>query len=416
MVCRLLTFRIVIFAASFHRIRTAFSYGARKLGQILVLQSELIPNEIYGFFKNTLGRNGRGFRPDIATTGECHHSFGTAKDILEKIPTVSISYRIGDETGTPHDLSKSLGENGSYVTNGPTRSSNYLPGSHNTASSTVRPSHFVHHGLKQRSLFYQENGNGGSEKCDVDCYIDHEMEQLSYFPAKTSNLVDRSLIQSQVHVKNQLPTLYSYANVNNLTADKSQSAVYVGKQRLPPVSLMLPDLSGDLDLQFRCLRQVQYHLEYLFDGFLQSVQEAFSDGKFQKSPFHMPTFNILLDADTALPGLLLSSSVQSNERELSPVSCSTEAVSQHSQDEDPWDVACQQNISFPSGKETPSNGFSPSSYADSDSSVSWCCSSEDGPEMHGADTSIPRKVWSVFFSHLILCLTIILILTRGCIF
>jgi hypothetical protein len=124
----------------------------------------------------------------------------------------------------------------------------------------------------------------------------------------------------------------------------------------------------------------------------------------------------LLDADTALPGLLLSSSVQSNERELSPVSCSTEAVSQHSQDEDPWDVACQQNISFPSGKETPSNGFSPSSYADSDSSVSWCCSSEDGPEMHGADTSIPRKVWSVFFSHLILCLTIILILTRGCIF
>jgi hypothetical protein len=106
MVSRLLTFRIVIFAASFHRIRTAFSYGARKLGQILVLQSELIPNEIYGFFMNTLGRSGRGFRPDIATTGECHRSFGTGKDNLEEIPTVSISYRKGHETGTPHDFKK----------------------------------------------------------------------------------------------------------------------------------------------------------------------------------------------------------------------------------------------------------------------------------------------------------------------
>ncbi|KAF0913647.1 hypothetical protein E2562_023751 [Oryza meyeriana var. granulata] len=39
--------------------------NAEKLGQVLLLQSELIPDEIYGFFKNTLNRIGSGVRPDI---------------------------------------------------------------------------------------------------------------------------------------------------------------------------------------------------------------------------------------------------------------------------------------------------------------------------------------------------------------
>jgi hypothetical protein len=380
------------------------SYGAQKLGQILILQSELIPNEIYGFFKNTLGRNGRGSRPD-ASTGALHPSFGT---VLEERSIMSISYRKGDENSTPYDLSKCLGENGSYVTNAPSHFSNCLPGGHKTASSTdLRSSRFVHHGLKQHSLFYQENGNGGNEKCDMDCYVDHEMEQLSYCPAKTFDLDDRSSIQSQVHVSNQLPTLNSYANVNHLAISrKSWSDVHVKKQQVHPLSLRLSDLSGDLDLQFRCLRQVQYHLEYLFDGFLQSVQEAFFQWQVSERPFNIPTLSILLNADAGSP------SVESNGRKLSTDSCShsSEAVSQHSQDEDldPWDMACQQNISLPSGTDIPSNGLSPSSsYADSDSSVSGCCSSEDSPKMHGTDTSVSRKVRSAVYPYLIPCLTVV---------
>ncbi|GJN31401.1 hypothetical protein PR202_gb19796 [Eleusine coracana subsp. coracana] len=379
--------------ASFHRIRTALSFGARKLGQILMCQSEIIPNEICGFFKNTLGRNGRGFRPDVAGTGAFHSSFGTGKDILEELSSISISYRKGNENSTPHDPSKSLGDNGSYVTNGPTRFSSCLPEGHNTASSTdLWSSHLIHHGPKQYSLFCHENGTGGSEKCDVDCYMDPETKQLSYCTAKTFNSGDRALIR-------QRPILNSYADVNNLgTEKKSWIAPLMEKQRLPPLSLRLPDLSGDLDLQFRCLRQVQYHLEYLFDVFLQSVQEACSNDKFQKGPFHIPTLNILLDADAALPGLLLPSSVESNGMKLSPVSCSNSTISQHSQDEDPWDVACQQNISLPSVTDIPSNGLSPSSsYVGSDSSI---YSSEDSPERHETDTFFPRKSHNTYKEQL----------------
>ncbi|KAF8656566.1 hypothetical protein HU200_060627 [Digitaria exilis] len=51
--------------ANFYRIRSAFSYGAQKLGQILMLSPEFIHNEIYVFFTNTLKRHGKGERPDI---------------------------------------------------------------------------------------------------------------------------------------------------------------------------------------------------------------------------------------------------------------------------------------------------------------------------------------------------------------
>jgi hypothetical protein len=134
---------------------------------------------------------------------------------------------------------------------------------------------------------------------------------------------------------------------------------------------------------------------------LQSVQEAFFQWQVSERPFNIPTLNILLNADAGLPGILLSPSVESNGRKLSTDSCShsLEAVSQHSQDEDldPWDVSYQENISLPSGTEIPSNGLSPSSsYADSDSSVLWCCSSEDSPEMDGTDASIPRKGYDTY--------------------
>lgn len=234
--------------------------------------------------------------------------------------------------------------------------------------------------------------------------MDHETEQLSYCTAKNFDSDDTSLIQSRVHVNSQLPTLNSYADVNNLVTDKkSWSSPLVEKQRLPPLSSRLPDLSGDLDLQFRCLRQVQYHLEYLFDVFLQSVHEA-------SGPFQIPTLSILLDADAALPGLLLTSSVESDGMQLSPVSCShsPEAISQHSQDEDPWNVACQQNLSLPSDMDIPSNELSPSSsYVGSDSSI---YSSEESPEMHETDTFFPRKVRSIVYQYLILYLSVVSIL------
>ncbi|KAJ4971096.1 hypothetical protein NE237_004195 [Protea cynaroides] len=50
---------------NFYRIRSAFTYGARKLGRILLLPGESIEGELNKFFMNTLDRHGSGQRPDV---------------------------------------------------------------------------------------------------------------------------------------------------------------------------------------------------------------------------------------------------------------------------------------------------------------------------------------------------------------
>ncbi|XP_022925116.1 uncharacterized protein LOC111432455 [Cucurbita moschata] len=50
---------------NFYRIRSAFSFGARKLGFILSRPEENIVDEVCNFFFNTLDRHGGGQRPDV---------------------------------------------------------------------------------------------------------------------------------------------------------------------------------------------------------------------------------------------------------------------------------------------------------------------------------------------------------------
>ncbi|XWS09496.1 hypothetical protein CRYUN_Cryun40dG0089500 [Craigia yunnanensis] len=50
---------------NFYRIRSAFTYGARNLGQILSQAEESIADELRKFFLNTLDRHGSGQRPDV---------------------------------------------------------------------------------------------------------------------------------------------------------------------------------------------------------------------------------------------------------------------------------------------------------------------------------------------------------------
>lgn len=49
------------FVGNYYRIRSAFKYGARKLGRILLLPRERIADEIKRFFANTLERHGHSF-------------------------------------------------------------------------------------------------------------------------------------------------------------------------------------------------------------------------------------------------------------------------------------------------------------------------------------------------------------------
>ncbi|KAK1284798.1 hypothetical protein QJS10_CPB21g01570 [Acorus calamus] len=56
---------------NFYRIRSAFGYGARKLGRILLLPKEDIVGEVNKFFLNTLERHGSGHRPDVQDSEVC---------------------------------------------------------------------------------------------------------------------------------------------------------------------------------------------------------------------------------------------------------------------------------------------------------------------------------------------------------
>ncbi|URE15695.1 hypothetical protein MUK42_12502 [Musa troglodytarum] len=65
---------------NFYRIRSAFTYGARKLGQILLLPSESIANEVNLFFKSTLDRHGSGERPDVQDAASSRPDSATIDD------------------------------------------------------------------------------------------------------------------------------------------------------------------------------------------------------------------------------------------------------------------------------------------------------------------------------------------------
>ncbi|KAM0877607.1 hypothetical protein ACQ4PT_035387 [Festuca glaucescens] len=148
---------------------------------------------------------------------------------------------------------------------------------------------------------------------------------------------------------------------------------------------------GDLESQLRCLRQVQYNLEYLFDELLQPVKEASSDGNVDQDLFDILNRSILLSTDMTLPGLMLPSYTETDGRKLSPVSSHSTEVSQQSQDEDHWGAVFDLNAC---GIDVPSNGLSPSYFADSDISVSWCPTLEAVPTMHGTGLYTREKVGS----------------------
>ncbi|CAK9153767.1 unnamed protein product [Ilex paraguariensis] len=73
---------------NFFRIRSAFTYGARKLGQILLQPEENIDVELLKFFSNTLDRHGSGPRPDVQDSVPIfnHSRFEPAFSVSETKP------------------------------------------------------------------------------------------------------------------------------------------------------------------------------------------------------------------------------------------------------------------------------------------------------------------------------------------
>ncbi|XP_074286444.1 uncharacterized protein LOC141611733 isoform X2 [Silene latifolia] len=70
---------------NFHRIKSALSYGAQRLSDILMLPCEKIGVGLEKFFKNTLERNGKGRRVDVVVPVHPYGSEISADDLLAGI-------------------------------------------------------------------------------------------------------------------------------------------------------------------------------------------------------------------------------------------------------------------------------------------------------------------------------------------
>ncbi|GAA0158230.1 hypothetical protein LIER_15313 [Lithospermum erythrorhizon] len=71
---------------NFYRIKSAFTYGARKLGRILLQPEDNIAIELHNFFLNTLERHGHGERPDVQDSGPLlsHYQFNPDSEFAER--------------------------------------------------------------------------------------------------------------------------------------------------------------------------------------------------------------------------------------------------------------------------------------------------------------------------------------------
>ncbi|KAE8662771.1 putative serine/threonine-protein kinase WNK5-like [Hibiscus syriacus] len=139
---------------NFFRIRSAFTYGARKLGRILTQAEESIAEELHKFFSNTLDRHGSGQRPDAQDPAPLSRFCG-----FGATSSVSGADSVQDQTFYESESSNSSAMIGNYlsdnegslneVSNGNVslaetnlnRTCNELQGSRNSTSvSGIKPS------------------------------------------------------------------------------------------------------------------------------------------------------------------------------------------------------------------------------------------------------------------------------------
>ncbi|KAJ1292429.1 hypothetical protein BS78_02G390700 [Paspalum vaginatum] len=379
--------------ANFYRIRSAFSFGAQKLGQILMLPSEYIRDEIYGFFANTLKRHGKGERPDIG------------------------NYLLGPENALSEDGSRSKfscmneGENGSSchspklpdkhisVTDVHKNSGRYLPGivqdlpwnkiwfmesaSDFGVDSSYLPSFRSHLSCSQ------ENGNVNKE-----CFENYASEE-------DLHLISTLHMSHEIYTNHPLHRLAKYNRTNILDCSSScpdnesdWTDLHADKMPLLPFLLSnMLNLSGDLDLHLGCLRRVQYHLESLFDDLLLAVEEACLAGALDEDSFKIPAiFKPKSNTGTESPRLSLTLSTDSERRKLSPVYCShsTGNDSQQPHAEVQADVVWQQNLPLSSNVSS----LSSSPVTNSEKyPVSWFCVS---PKSQGTGTYIPKMSYYTY--------------------
>ncbi|CAL5084742.1 unnamed protein product [Urochloa decumbens] len=367
---------------NFYRIQSALSFGAQKLGQILMLSPEFIHDEIYGFFANTLKRHGKGERPDICSFQPL---LGPENALIEDGSRMEISCMNEGENRS------SLPDKDLSVTDVHKNSGRCLPClvqdlpwnkiwfMEYASDFSANSSYFA--SLTSHLSFSCENGNGNSTECFENYATEADLHLVS-----TLHTPQRIYANHPLHILTN-STRTNILDFSSCPVNESDwTALHADKKPLPPFLLSnMLDLSGDLDLHLGCLRKVQYHLESLFDELLQAIEEACFAGMLDEDSFKIPT---MIFKSKSNPGtsLSLASYIDRERRKLSPVYCShsTGDGSQRQHAEAQVDVFWKQNLPLSS------NGLALSSSPSTNSDnypVSWFCVS---PKSRGTGTYIPK--------------------------
>uniref|UniRef100_A0A0D9X2Y3 Polymerase nucleotidyl transferase domain-containing protein n=1 Tax=Leersia perrieri TaxID=77586 RepID=A0A0D9X2Y3_9ORYZ len=370
---------------SFHRIRSAFSFGAQKLGHILMLPSNLIPTEIFGFFANTLRSHGGGKRSDIGNDGSFKSSLGPEYALGEDASDFKKSDSSEDENMIP-DLQRT--SDSYFCGDAQDRPWNkiWFMNSDNHYYSKVSGDSFNSH-----SSFSPENDYMKSH-CKDDCAATDK-----YLPPGRSSMEQHIYANNQSHILTPSTRINTLDASSSCPAESNRSDLHEQKLLLSPsLPSNLLDLSGDLDLPLGCLRIVQFHLESLFDGL---AEEKKNSAALNNDSFKIPTESSSSSTDERAPGPLLFSSALTERRNLSPVyySHSTGHVSQNSAPHTLVQVnaVCQQNVALSSGTNTIFNGLTlpPSCAADSENyPASPFHNTGDIVGTHGTGMYIPNNV------------------------
>ncbi|PNT74570.1 uncharacterized protein LOC100830879 [Brachypodium distachyon] len=356
---------------TFPHVRKSFSRGAKKFRQILTLPSELIPVGIYALFPRTLRKHGTGQRTDLGCSSVLLHP------MLDKEP-----HYMDDDEDEPEnslelpdkELNLHKSSNGYFLADYKDccqkKIWQYLARYYGMASgaSGSDATYFSSH-----SSSHPENGNGSMKQCCGSCATGGGLS------------VCRSFMM-QNHI------LAAATQANTLCVTESNQTGDVHQENLSPFPFSpsdLLELSGDLGLHLGCLRNVQYHLEALFDELLKSVQEASLAGLINEDSFVVPTLRSSCNTDARPPLLALPSPADTDRRNLSPVYAShstTAYVPQQSHTQVQVD-AVDQSFYGPHIPSVDGWSLSPSHAADSESyhvSCSWYCNTEEASQTHGA--------------------------------
>jgi hypothetical protein len=393
---------MLISAASFYRILSAFSLGAQKLGQILMLPSELIPGEICGFFANTLNIHGNGERPDLGYYSSFESFLGPEIASSGHVSSLKMSCITEGENRSSFDSSK-LADKESKGAQMHKNSSTHLQGDVQGppwnkfwfveyASDFVANSSYLT-SFSSHSSFSHQNGKGNRKMYSNGCGTDDLHH--GRLPMPQQICANHQLLPISTDSTDTLDDSSSYS-VN--TSD--WTALHAENKSPPSFSLSdMLNISGDLDLHLGCLRKVHYHLEYLFDELLKAIKEACLTGALDWDSFKCPTLSL----ETRPQRTTIVSPTSTEARKLSPVCCfrSTKDVSQHSHVEDQAGVVWQQNLPLSPGGFT----YSSSPVSNSDRyHVSWL---SDAPKSRGTGTYIPRVVRSSSYM-IFICLCIVI--------